>query len=159
MKTRPERDLQQMVQCVHSIHCERGRSYTGEKGKNVESSKKLIALHTRVTRHAASTVRKGNMCKRPDSENAARRMPQSKMHLECNRGRDNRVARKQLQLTEGKTSGRIIRKSLQVGSSNGLQDVGDWTYWKVRPPPKRKKQVKRQPDSQIYWRHGSTRQS
>jgi hypothetical protein len=29
-----------------------------------------------------------------------------------------------------------------VGSSIGLQDVGDWTFWKVRPPPKRKKNQK-----------------
>jgi hypothetical protein len=111
--------------------------------RNVESSKKLIAVHTRVTRHVLPAVRKGNMRKRPDSENAARRMPQSKMHLEFNIGRDNRVERKSLQPTERKTSGRIIRKLQQVGSSNGLQDVGDWTYWKVRPPPKRKKGSKK----------------
>jgi hypothetical protein len=30
MKARPERDLQQMAQCVYSIPCECGRSYIGE---------------------------------------------------------------------------------------------------------------------------------
>jgi hypothetical protein len=65
-------------------------------------------------------------------------------------GRDNRVERKSLQPTEGKTSDRIIRKPQQVGSSIGLQNVEDWTYWKVRPPPKRKKEVIRQQDSQIH---------
>jgi AraC-like DNA-binding protein len=33
MKTRPERDLQQMAQCVYTIRCECGRSYTGETGR------------------------------------------------------------------------------------------------------------------------------
>jgi hypothetical protein len=96
------------------------------------------------------------MSKRPDSENTARRMPQSKMHLECNMGRDNRVARKQLQPKSQRTTDKIIREPIEikeqlpsrskktfgrlgektvalqmvkenrkVGSSNGLQDVGD----------------------------------
>jgi hypothetical protein len=30
LKTRPERDLQQMAQCTYSIPCECGRSYIGE---------------------------------------------------------------------------------------------------------------------------------
>jgi hypothetical protein len=33
MKTGPERDLQQMTQCVYSIPCECGRSYTGKTGR------------------------------------------------------------------------------------------------------------------------------
>jgi hypothetical protein len=33
MKTRLERDLQQMAQCVYSIPCECGRSYIGETGR------------------------------------------------------------------------------------------------------------------------------
>jgi hypothetical protein len=53
-----------------------------------------------------------------------------------------------LRPTKGKTSDRIIRKPIatkatqQVGSSIELQDVGNWTFWKVRPPPKRKKEQK-----------------
>jgi hypothetical protein len=33
MRTRPERDPQQMAQCVYSIACECGRSYMGETGR------------------------------------------------------------------------------------------------------------------------------
>jgi hypothetical protein len=33
MRTRPERDTQQMAQCVYSIPCEFGRSYIGETGR------------------------------------------------------------------------------------------------------------------------------
>jgi hypothetical protein len=33
MRTRPERDPQQTAQCVYSIPCECGRSYTGETGR------------------------------------------------------------------------------------------------------------------------------
>jgi hypothetical protein len=33
MRTRPERDMQQMAQCVCSIPCECGRSYIGETGR------------------------------------------------------------------------------------------------------------------------------
>jgi hypothetical protein len=33
MKTRPERDLQQMAQCIYSIPCECGRSYIGKTGR------------------------------------------------------------------------------------------------------------------------------
>jgi hypothetical protein len=35
-----------------------------------------------------------------------------------------------------------VRENRIVGSSIGLQDVGDWTFWKVRPPPKRKRKRK-----------------
>jgi hypothetical protein len=44
---------------------------------NGEFRKELIAVHTRVTRHAIPAERKGNMRKRAGSENTARRMPQS----------------------------------------------------------------------------------
>jgi hypothetical protein len=33
MKTRPERDLQQMAQCIYSIACECGRSDIGKTDK------------------------------------------------------------------------------------------------------------------------------
>jgi hypothetical protein len=85
------------------------------------------------------------MHKRPGSENTARRIPQRRMCPELNMGRDNRVMRKQLTLTKERTSDLIIRKPIatkttkQVGSSIGLQEVGDWTFWNVRPLPKCKK--------------------
>jgi hypothetical protein len=118
------------------------------------------------------------MRKRPGSESSARRMPQSKMCLKFNMGRDKRLARKQLQLKIQGISDKISRKPIEmkdqdlkeqlhsrtkklfgrlgkksvvrqmvmenriVGSSIGLQDVGDWTFWRVRPPLKRKKAQK-----------------
>jgi hypothetical protein len=78
--------------------------------RNGESSKKLIAVHTRIIRRAAPAVRKGNMRKRPDSESTARRMPHSRMHLGFNMGRDH----KQLQPKSQRTSDKIIRKHIEI---------------------------------------------
>jgi hypothetical protein len=36
MKTRPERDPQQMAQCIYSIPCECGRSYIGQTGRPLD---------------------------------------------------------------------------------------------------------------------------
>jgi hypothetical protein len=44
MKTRPERDLQQMAQCIYSILCECGRSYIVETGRP-------LAMQLREHRH------------------------------------------------------------------------------------------------------------
>jgi predicted GIY-YIG superfamily endonuclease len=44
MKTRLERDPQQTAQCVYSIPCECGRSYTGETGR-------LLAVRLQEHRH------------------------------------------------------------------------------------------------------------
>jgi hypothetical protein len=96
------------------------------------------------------------------------------MHLQFN----SRVATQQLQLKIQGTSGKFIRRLIEirgnyrkeqlhsrtkktfgwldkktvalqrvkenkiVGSSIGLQVVGDWTFGKVRPPPKREKAQK-----------------
>jgi hypothetical protein len=157
------------------INVRRRRKLKKRTQGNGVSSKKLTPVHTRVIRPAVPDVRKGNKRKRPVNESTARRMPQSKMHLKFNMGKEKRIARKQLQLKIQGTSDRIIRKLIEikdqglkgqlhsrkkktfgrlgkktialqmvmenriVGSSIGLQDVGDWTFWKVRPPPKRKK--------------------
>jgi hypothetical protein len=97
------------------------------------------------------------------------------MRTEFNKGRDNRVVRKQLQPKIEGTSDKFIRKPIEikdqelkeqlhskakkifdrlgkktvalqmvrenriVGSSIGLQEVGDWTLWTARPPPTHKK--------------------
>jgi hypothetical protein len=58
------------------------------------------------------------MRKRPGNESTARRNPQSKMHLKFNMGRDNRVARKQLQLKIRGTSDKIIRKHIEMMGQN-----------------------------------------
>jgi hypothetical protein len=44
MKTRPERDPLQTAQCIYSIPCECGRSYTGETGRP-------LAVRLRGQRH------------------------------------------------------------------------------------------------------------
>jgi predicted GIY-YIG superfamily endonuclease len=44
MRARPERDPQQMAQCVYSIPCECGRTYIGETGRP-------LAVHRREHRH------------------------------------------------------------------------------------------------------------
>jgi hypothetical protein len=44
MKTRLERDLQQMAQCIWSIPCECGRSYIDETGR-------LLAMQLHEHRH------------------------------------------------------------------------------------------------------------
>jgi predicted GIY-YIG superfamily endonuclease len=44
MKSRRERDLQQMTQCIYSIPCEYGRSYIGETGRP-------LAVRLREHRH------------------------------------------------------------------------------------------------------------
>jgi hypothetical protein len=56
--------------------------------------------------------------------------------------------KKQLHSRTKKTFGRLgkktvalqkVRENRIVDSSIGLQYVGNWTFWEVRPPPKRKK--------------------
>jgi hypothetical protein len=81
---------------------------------NGVSRKGLIAVHTRVIRRAVPVVRKGNIRKRTGSESTAGRMPQSKMHLESYKGREKRVARKQIQPKSQRTSDKIIRKLIEI---------------------------------------------
>jgi hypothetical protein len=78
------------------------------------SHKELIADHTKVIRCAVPAVLKGNMCKRPGSESSARRILQRRMGPEFNMGRDNQVARNQLQLKIEGTSDKIIRKLIEI---------------------------------------------
>jgi hypothetical protein len=79
-------------------------------------AERLSSVHTRVIRGAVPAVRKG-----PGNESTARRMPQSKMHLKFNMGRDNRLARKQLQLKSQRTSDKIIRKLIDMKGSATAQ--------------------------------------
>jgi hypothetical protein len=76
-------------QLNQQIGVRRRRKFKKRTQGNGVSRKELIAFHTRVIRRAVPAVRKGNMRKRPGSENTAIRMPQSKMHLKFNMGRDN----------------------------------------------------------------------
>jgi hypothetical protein len=77
-------------------------------------SRKELIVHTRVIQRAVPAVRKVNMRNRPGSGSTARRMPQNKMHLEFNMGRENRLARRQLQLKSQRTSDKIIRKLIKL---------------------------------------------
>jgi hypothetical protein len=69
---------------------------------------------------------------------------------ECGNGRLDRDLKKQLRLRMRRTSSRNYRTPMQleeenrvVSSTIELQDVLYWTFWKVRPLPKRKKDVRR----------------
>jgi hypothetical protein len=94
--------------------------------------------------------------RRPGSESTARRMPQRR----CIKSSEGKFIRKPIERIfygswsiEGpRHEGAVtfqdeenIRQARQEdcssagGSSIGLQEVGDRTFWKVRPPPKRKK--------------------
>jgi hypothetical protein len=72
---------------------------------------------------------------------------------ECNGGIKDRSARLQLRLRKERTSGRILRRTVEleiekriVGSSSRLRKVSDWTLWRGRPLPKRKeRRPKRSP--------------
>jgi hypothetical protein len=61
-------------------------------------------------------------------------------------GRD---LKKRLRLRMKRTSDRNYRTPMQLEEENRIvsstievQDVNDWTFWKVRPPPKRKKELR-----------------
>jgi hypothetical protein len=43
----------------------------------------------------------------------------------------------------------MVREIRTPGSSIGLQDVGDWTFRKVRPPPKLKKEERTARDPEL----------
>jgi hypothetical protein len=100
---------------------------------------------------AIPAVREGNKRKSPGNKSSARRIAESRIasveteiRPEFKLEIDNRVEGEQLQLTKERTSNRIIRKPIATKATKqvvGLQHVGDWTFWKVLPPPKRK-QVK-----------------
>jgi hypothetical protein len=70
------------------------------------------------------------------------------MRRESTNGTRNRDFKGQLRLgSERKTSG-INRKTIRgkiakqvVGTSGGLRRMMDWTLWRGRPPPKRKKKL------------------
>jgi hypothetical protein len=71
-------------------------------------------------------------------------------NCECRSDRLDRDFKKQLRLRMRRTSSRNYRTPMQleeekriVSSTIELQDVIYWTFWKVLPPPKRKKDVQR----------------
>jgi hypothetical protein len=84
----------------------------------------------------------------PGKVKAARRAPKIRMAEKPRRGPErsggesNRSARRQLQLTRERTSDRIVRKTLASEIAKQMvrvREKNDSTFWKNRPPSKRKK--------------------
>jgi hypothetical protein len=91
------------------------------------------------------------MCNKPVCDYTVKSMSQSKLDLIYIIERDNNVMKKLLTSTKGKIFNRsmsLLRKNTQVVSLMGSQIEEDFNYWKIRPPPKRKKESKEQ-DGQI----------
>jgi hypothetical protein len=123
---------------------------------SVGSRQKLSAARKQVIRHAVPAVRKGQMRKSPGNENVARGTSSRKTlkkrqrnNYECGNGRLDRDFKKLLRLRMRRTSSRNYRTPMQLEVENRiisytteLQDVIYWTFWKVRPPPKRKKELR-----------------
>jgi hypothetical protein len=94
------------------------------------------------------------MHKGPGKNNVARGASKRKMvdkrqrnNSECEDGRLGRDLKKRLCLR--RTSDRCYRKPMKreranviFGSTTGVQGANDWTFWKVRPPPKPKKELR-----------------
>jgi hypothetical protein len=123
---------------------------------SVGSRQKVSAARKRVIRRAIPAVRKGNIRKGPGKNNAAKGASRGKMLVkrqqnsrECEDGRLGRDLKKRLRLRMRRTSGTNCRNptklemaNLIFGSTIELQGVNDWTFWKVRPPPKHKKELR-----------------
>jgi hypothetical protein len=57
--------------------------------------------------------------------------------------RENGIVGASIELQGKKTVARqMVRENGIVGASIELQGIGDWTFWEVRPSPKRKKEQK-----------------
>jgi hypothetical protein len=123
---------------------------------SVGSRQKLSACRKRVISRAIPAVRKGNIRKCPGKDNVARRASRRKTHedrqrnnYECKNGRWDRDLKKRLRLRTKRTSDTCYMKptimemaNLIFGSTIELQSVNDLTFWKVRPPPKSKKELR-----------------
>jgi hypothetical protein len=119
---------------------------------SVGSRQKVSAASKRVIRRAIPAVRKGNICKCPGKDNVARGASRRKTleerqrnNYECKNGRWDRDFKKRLCLRMKTTSERITRKPRELTSLLGLPfaicEVNENAFWKVLPPPKRKKEL------------------
>jgi hypothetical protein len=94
-----------------------------------DNHKKLRIIHSKKLQRIVSIHCKKQMCNKPV----------------CDYKRDNNVLKKLLKSTKGSTLNRImslLRKNTQVVSLMGSKIDEDFNYWKIRPPPKRKKKSK-----------------
>jgi hypothetical protein len=126
------------------------------RGAKKRTRQKVSAARKRVIRRPVPAVRKGNIRKSPGKNNAAKGASRGKMLVkrqqnscECENGRLGRDLKKRLSLRMRRTSGRNFKKPVQLkkkkrifGAMNGLRKANKWTFWKVRPPPKRKKELR-----------------
>jgi hypothetical protein len=122
---------------------------------SVGSRQKSSAACKRLICRTIPTVPKGNIRKGPSKNSTTRGAPKGmrlqktqRIGQECKTGIRGCNLKKQLSLQMKRTSSRNFRKTtrlepnnLLVWSTTGAQDVNEWTFWKVRPPPKRKKDV------------------
>jgi hypothetical protein len=120
---------------------------------SVGSRLKLSAARKRVIRLSVPAVRKGKIRKCPGKDNVARGASRGKTIVKsrrpCHNGRWHRETKKPSYPMTRKTTDRILRKTLDQEvakrarlSTNKMQDVIYWTFWNVRPPPKRKKELR-----------------
>jgi hypothetical protein len=118
---------------------------------SVGSRQKLSASRKRVIRRAVPAVRKGKIRKCPSNDNVPRGASRKKTlekrqrnNCECKNHRRNRDFKKRLCLRMNTTSERITRKRRELslfGLLFAIREVNKNAFWKVRPPPKRKKDV------------------
>jgi hypothetical protein len=110
----------------------KGRSYEGpsfEQGRGKNKTRNKIARGTRIGRMLGK---------------------RQLMHQEDTNGTRNRDCKEQLRLGNEMTTSGIYKKSTELEIAKriarctvGLQRMKDWTLWKGRPPPKRKKNCRR----------------
>jgi hypothetical protein len=115
---------------------------------------KVSAARRRVIRRAVPAVRKGQMRKSAGKNSVARGASRREVldkrqrnNCECKNGRLDREFKKRLCLRMKKTCERITRKPRELTNLLSLlfaiREVNGNTFWKVRPLPKRKKDVRR----------------
>jgi hypothetical protein len=134
---------------------------------SVGSRQKVSAARKRVIRRAIPAVRKGNIRKGPCKSSTARGAPKGRRLQKTQQiGQKYKTGiwgcnlKKQLSLRMRKKSGGNSKKTTRLemvnlifGSTSGIQDVNYWTFWKVRPPPKCKKDVQtaQGPEALEHW--------
>jgi hypothetical protein len=137
---------------VHRLAVRRRRGAKKRTQDSVGSRQKVSAARKRVIRRAIPAVRKGNIRKCPCKDNVARGASKRKTleerqrnNYECKNGRWERDFKKRLCLRTKTTSERITRKPRELRTLLGLlftiREVNENAFWKVRPPPKCKKEL------------------
>jgi hypothetical protein len=122
---------------------------------NVGSRQKSSATRKRVIRRAVPAVRKGQIRKSQSKESTGRGAPKEGSSRRYNGSARNAKPaygtnlKKQLSLRMRRKSGGNSKKTTRLemvnlvdGSITGVQGVNYGAFWKARPPPKRKKEVR-----------------